>query len=75
MFNLATLRQLDENRRAVGSFLLGNIKGLNKKDLQEDLGIDLSKEDIELVLTDLIDMGYVIKLDQNNESIYKLSDD
>jgi len=75
LYNLATLRMLEEKRRAVGSFLLGNIKGLDKKYLRENLGIELSKEELNAVLNDLIDMGYVIKINQENDVIYKLSDD
>lgn len=75
LFNLGTLRQLDEKKRAIGSLLLGNLKGLNKIDLHENLGLDLGKKDFESALLDLIDMGYVVKtmLNNNKELIYKLS--
>ena len=75
LFNLATLRQMDEKRRAVGSFLLGNIKGIKKNELYENLGVDLSKEEVDHVVKDLIDMGYVVKFEKNKESFIKLSED
>jgi hypothetical protein len=68
LFNLATLRQMDEKRRAVGSYLLGNINGADEKELQNNLGVDLSKEDLKTVLSDLIDMGYVL-VDKREDKI------
>lgn len=75
LFNLATLRRMDEKRRAVGSYLLGNINGSNEKDLYKNIGVDIEKEELRKVLHDLIDMGYITTEKQDNNIIYKLSED
>lgn len=74
LFNLSTLRQLDEKKREIGSLLLGNLKGLTKNEIIENLDSKLSETDYTSSLNDLIEMGYVVKEKTPDSIIYKLRD-
>ena len=74
LFNLSTLRQLDEKRREVGSLLLGNLKGLTKDEIIENLDVKQSESDYINSLNDLIEMGYVITEKTSDKLIYRLRD-
>ena len=74
LFNLSTLRQLDEKKREIGSLLLGNLKGLTKEEIIDNLDGKHSESDYYSSLNDLIEMGYIIKEKNPNSLIYRLRD-
>ncbi len=74
LFNLSTLRQLDPVKREIGSLLLGNLKGITKNEILENLAPVNSGDKYLEALTELIEMGYVIKENNHNSTIYRLRD-
>lgn len=74
LFNLSTLRQLDEKRRSIGSLLLGNLNGLSQTDIIENLDNNYPEKDYLESLDDLIEMGYILKETKDNLEIFKLKD-
>jgi len=74
LFNLSTLRRLDEKPREIGSLLLGNLKGLTKEEIIENVNPKYPTDEYFESLNDLIEMGYVIKENRSNKEIYRLRD-
>lgn len=74
LFNLSTLRQLDPIKREIGSLLLGNLKGITKNEILNNIDSQHSEGEYLEALTELIEMGYVMKENNPNSTIYKLRD-
>lgn len=74
LFNLSTLRQLDEKKREVGSLLLGNLRGLTFTEIISDSSNKFKENEYKEALTDLIEMGYVISENKDSLLIYRLRD-
>lgn len=74
LFNLSTLRQLDDKKREIGSLLLGNLKGITKEEIFHNLELTHNKNEYDEALNDLIEMGYVEKKTNSNTITYRLRD-
>ena len=74
LFNLSTLRQLDDIKREIGSLLLGNIKGLTKEEIIDNLDSKYTESEYLASLNDLIEMGYIIKENRSEFLVYRLRD-